>query len=370
MRSPLGIHRAALNYCPKLQSHRGPAFALPVAARGFYAPIAAAQPLDCHALSPAEPHRSFPMTAAVEISAIICTHNRAAYLGAAIDSLLAQDCPSFEAIVVDNASTDGTRAIVEARLGDPRLRYVYEATPGLSIARNTGAREAKAEILAYLDDDAVATPQWLRVLLAAYRTDDRLAIAGGRVTLLWPPGRSQPPWLSEGLTAPLGAYDLGTEPRAIANPGDTPRGLNYSLRRQFLDHVGGFDPNLGRVGKRLLSNEELMMTELALKDGWHVTYLPDALVAHNVAPERLQRRWFLERGWWQGISECYREQLTGRAGLRQIPLGAERILRGLYKTLKYWRNPALRFDNFVYAYGQIGYLLAAIAGLLRRPRPS
>lgn len=307
---------------------------------------------------------------AVEISAIICTYNRADYLGAAIDSLLAQDCPNFEAIVVDNASTDRTREIVEERLGDARLRYVYEGTPGLSTARNAGAIAARADILAYLDDDAIATPHWLQTLVEAYRHNDRLAIAGGRVTLIWPPGRSQPPWLSDGLTAPLGAYDLGDRPCEIHNPGETPRGLNYSIRRSFLDAVGGFDPNLGRVGKRLLSNEELMMTELALDRGWQVCYLPDALVAHNVAPERMERRWFLERGWWQGISECYREQLAGRAGLRQLPRGLERIARGAYKTLKYWQDPALRFDNFVYAYGQIGYVIAALGGLLRNPRAS
>ena len=88
------------------------------------------------------------------ISAIICTHNREDYLGAAIDSLLEQDFADYEVIVVDNASTDSTRAIVEARLPHPQLQYVYEANLGLSVARNAGAAVAKGEILAYLDDDA------------------------------------------------------------------------------------------------------------------------------------------------------------------------------------------------------------------------
>ncbi|MDB9356891.1 glycosyltransferase family 2 protein, partial [Nodularia spumigena CS-587/03] len=95
-----------------------------------------------------------------------------------------------------------------------------------------------------------------------------------------------------------------------------------------------------------------------------VAYLPQALVAHNVAPERLKRSWFLNRGWWQGISECYREQLADQADMGQLQRGSERLLRGLYKALKYYANPAERFDNLVYAYGQIGYLNAAIQGLL------
>lgn len=301
------------------------------------------------------------------ISAIICTYNREQYLGLAIDSLLKQDFPEFEVIVVDNASTDGTRQVVEARLPHAKLRYIYEPITGLSVARNTGAKIAQSPILAYLDDDAIATPQWLRMLYSAYENHPKLAIAGGKVTLIWPEGITSPPWLSDNLAGNLGAYNLGEQWVDIKNPGLTPRGLNYSIRRSFLEKIGGFDINLGRVGKRLLSNEELQMTELALQDGWQVAYIPEALVAHHVAPERVNRSWFMERGWWQGISECYREQLAGRDGMIQLGRGGERILRGLYKTIKYFGNPALRFDNFVYAYGQIGYLGAAISGLVRSP---
>ncbi len=301
------------------------------------------------------------------ISAIICTHNREAYLGAAIDSLLAQDCDDFEVVVVDNASTDRTRAVVEERLSHPRLTYVYEATPGLSVARNTGAKSSQGEILAYLDDDAVASGQWLRTLYTAYQHNEKLAIAGGKVTLLWPEGVSPPVWLSPSLAGNLGAYDLGDQVVYIDRPGLTPRGLNYSLRRVFLDQVGGFDVNLGRVGKNLLSNEELHMTGLALSCGWQVAYLPEALVAHNVSPERLEQAWFLSRGWWQGISECYREQLSGKAGPHQLLRGSERAARGLYKSLKSLRDPAQRFDGLVYTYCQLGYLSAVIRGLVFEP---
>jgi glycosyltransferase involved in cell wall biosynthesis len=301
-----------------------------------------------------------------QISAIICTHNRAAYLGAAIDSLLTQDfAGDYEVIVVDNASSDRTRAVIEARLPHARLQYVYEPVTGLSVARNTGARVARSPLLAYLDDDAVASPTWLHTLHTAFQTDEKLAVAGGKVTLLWTADTTPPRWLSAGLAGNLGAYDLGDALVYIDRPSLTPRGLNYCIRRTFLDQVGGFDVHLGRVGKTLLSNEELHMTELALEWGWQVAYLPDALVAHTVAPERLHHSWFLNRGWWQGISECYREQLSGQAGLPQLARGGERFLRGLYRSLKYLHDPAQRFDNFAYAYGQIGYLTAAVQGMVK-----
>ena len=135
------------------------------------------------------------------------------------------------------------------------------------------------------------------------------------------------------------------------------------MRRTFLTQIGGFDPNLGRVGKNLLSNEELFMTELALERGWQVAYLPEALAAHHVAPERLKPGWFLQRSWWQGISECYREEVAGRTGIGQFRRGGERLLRGLYKSFKYFPDPAQRFDNLLYAYGQIGYLGAVVQNL-------
>lgn len=299
------------------------------------------------------------------ISAIICTHNRDTYLGAAIDSLLAQDfAGDFEVVVVDNGSGDRTVQVVEQRSHNPRLKYIFEPIIGLSVARNTGARVAGGDILAYLDDDAVASDRWLHVLYSAYENNSKLAIAGGKVTLLWPQNIQQPRWLSPGLASNLGAYDLGNSTVYIDKPGLTPRGLNYSIRRRFLEEIGGFDPHLGRVGKNLLSNEELQMTELALQKGWQVAYLPEAIVAHNVAPERLNRSWFFQRSWWQGISECYREQLAGQAGLEQLLRGSERFFRGLYKAMRYFRDPAESFDNFVYAYCQIGYLNAAIQGLL------
>lgn len=302
-----------------------------------------------------------PIMSVPQIAAIICTHNREKYLGLAVESLLAQDFSNFEVIVVDNGSTDSTREVVASYLSHPHLKYVYEPILGLSVARNRGARETPAPLLAYLDDDAVASPQWLRELATAYANEEKLAIAGGKVTLIWPEGRVSPKWISEDLAGCLGAYNLGSETVDIQEPGLTPRGLNYSIRRKFLEQVGGFDANLGRVGNKLLSNEELYMTELALKNSWKVAYLPDAVVAHHVAPERLKPSWFLRRSWWQGVSECYRERIAGRTGIAQLRRGSERLLRGIYKTLKYIGNPALCFDNFTYSYSQFGYLSSVIS---------
>ncbi|MFK8181736.1 MAG: glycosyltransferase family 2 protein [Phormidesmis sp.] len=324
------------------------------------------------------------------ISAIICTHNREQYLGAAIDSLLVQTAQlqppereslarprlqNYEVIVIDNASTDSTAEIVKSRISQaspdrPTVRYIYEEKLGLSVARNTGAAAAQGKVLAYLDDDAEASEGWLASLLAVFDTNEKVAIAGGKVTLIWPPQASPPQWLSADLSSSLGAYDLGNQQVYIERPELTPRGLNYAVRKSFLESVGGFDTHLGRVGKNLLSNEEQQMTRLALTGGWQVVYAPEALAAHNVAPARMKPGWFLSRSWWQGISESYREQASGTTGLWQLRSGGERLVRGLYKTLKYIHRPDQRFENLTYAYGQVAYLGSVIGYLIRREKPA
>ena len=182
--------------------------------------------------------------------------------------------------------------------------------------------------------------------------------------MIWQPNIPRTDWLSRDASGGLGLYDIGDAPLSITRPDRSPIGANYSIRRDILEAIGGFNVNLGRVGKNLVSNEELFMTEQVLKQGWMVMYLPDAAAGHNVIPERITPNWFLKRSWGQGISESYRDQLANRSVLVQLGNSGERLLRGLYKSLKYFGSPDLRFENFLYAYGQIAYLQTSLKGML------
>src|SRR5712671_6825521 len=102
------------------------------------------------------------------ISVIIATHNRADLLAIALKSLARQTIPpaEYEVIVVDNASSDQTPAVVrQMSPAMPQVRYVFEERLGLSWARNAGLEAARAPYVAYLDDDAKAEPEWLEALL-------------------------------------------------------------------------------------------------------------------------------------------------------------------------------------------------------------
>src|SRR4029077_10495906 len=98
------------------------------------------------------------------VSIVVCTHNRAAMLRDALESLLRIETAgkfSYEIVVVDNASTDGTaQTVASLRQTAPVLRYVYEAKKGIATARNRGLRESKGEWIAFFDDDQLADPRW------------------------------------------------------------------------------------------------------------------------------------------------------------------------------------------------------------------
>ena len=116
-----------------------------------------------------------------EISVVICSYNRANYIREALQSLYNQTLPhtQFEVIVVDNASTDNTESVCKDFItehSDAAFYYMLESRQGASFARNTGAAKVKAPLLCFMDDDAIAYPDFLTNLLAFFR---EVPAAGG-----------------------------------------------------------------------------------------------------------------------------------------------------------------------------------------------
>ena len=113
-----------------------------------------------------------------KVSVIIPTYNRADMLGDALDSVMAQTYADWEAIVVDDGSTDDIQMVM-ARYSDARIRYVYQANRGLSAARNTGIRNAESEFVAFLDSDDVFLPDRLRKQMALVQADANIGLVAG-----------------------------------------------------------------------------------------------------------------------------------------------------------------------------------------------
>jgi glycosyltransferase involved in cell wall biosynthesis len=243
-----------------------------------------------------------------KISAVLCTHNRADRLRDALQSLRRQTLPpdAFEIIVVDNRSTDSTPALVrDLQSSAPNLRYVREEELGLNPARNRGWQSATAPYVAYLDDDAVAAPEWLEALVAAFETvRPTPAAVGGRIDPIWESPR--PPWLSDSLLDMYSVCDYsptGTFLKDVLHQRNLV-GANIAFSRSALERVGGFTRGLDRIGTNLLSGGELLV-QLQLEDlGLPIYYEPRAAVGHLVPAARVSKHWLRSRCYWGGISDA------------------------------------------------------------------
>ena len=240
----------------------------------------------------------------VRISAVVCTHNRATYLRTALQSLVSQtlDRHCYEIIVVDNASTDGTREVVGEFSDVPGLRYLYEPVAGISPARNTGWRNARGEYVAYLDDDAVASPGWLAKLLDVFEAHEPTpGCVGGKVEPIWEARR--PDWLADGMLGYLAIIHWSDVP-VVIDQEQWLSGCNMACPRELLRLVGGFRGELGRQGTSLRTNEENHLRQQLDSLGRCSLYHPEVVVRHHVSASRLTRKWFRERAWWQGVSDA------------------------------------------------------------------
>lgn len=241
----------------------------------------------------------------IKISVIICTYNRNEYLEKALNSLISQDFPphEFEIIVVDNNSTDNTKqAIDEVKKSSPvKINYVLEKRQGLSHARNRGIREASGRIVAFIDDDAVAEKNWLKEIVATFEDVNPVpGCVGGKVLPIWE--ASRPEWLSESLLIHLSILDLGELPRWIEE-NEFVCGTNMAFLNQSVEDAGFFETRLGRRGKSLTSNEEVLLFHKLRMVGGNIYYQPRVIVNHVIPEERIKKRWFFKRAFAQGISD-------------------------------------------------------------------
>ncbi len=235
------------------------------------------------------------------ISVIIATHNRADLTGLALDSLANQTLAAedYEVIVVDNASSDHTAELVRQRmLVMSQLRYLAETRLGLSWARNAGLEAARAPYVAYLDDDAQAEPAWLESILAAFEETAPLCV-GGPVFLNW---AGLPQRVPKRYWSLLSYVNYGDRNRALA-PQEYLVGANMAFDRRALQSLGGFSPDLGRQGTKLLSGEEAHVIAQIRERGGEIRYAAKAGVAHLVHPDRVRPAWLWRRIFWDGASQ-------------------------------------------------------------------
>jgi len=257
----------------------------------------------------------------VDISIVVCTHNRAAMLRAALASLydLATDGSfTYEIVVIDNASTDDTPRAIAAAAAESKalLRSVHEPEKGIVPARNRGIREARGRWIAFFDDDQRADVRWLAEL---YRgaAERQCRVVGGAVYLDLPPDCTRQ--LDPQVRMLLGESILSQQPLRYGGR-TTPGCGNLMLDRGVFDEIGVFERAVGGRGE---DTDLFMRIAAAGIDAW---YLPTAIVHHVTPAERL--------------TDDYLLNLAGRMGEGIAQRQAEQL--GAIRFAAFWLGKALR----------------------------
>jgi glucosyl-dolichyl phosphate glucuronosyltransferase len=240
----------------------------------------------------------------LEITIVICTFNRANYLKKALLSFFQQSISQnrYKILVVDNNSKDNTKDIVFGLQGVfPNIDYIYEPNQGLSNARNTGIKYSQTDLIAFMDDDAVASKNWLEAVIDSFNNNSDIGYVGGNIDLNWESKR--PDWLSDRLLGFLGFLNLGTNERYLKE-NEFVFGGNLAIRKSRIGNLR-FNHLLGIVGKKIGSNEEIEFQIKARILNIPGFFNPNMLIVHSAKKENINKMWYLKRLFSQGVSDYY-----------------------------------------------------------------
>jgi glycosyltransferase involved in cell wall biosynthesis len=238
-------------------------------------------------------------------SIIIPTYNRADDLDKTLQSIAGlSPTNAWEVIVVDNNSTDHTRAVVsEASKKFPtELRYVFEGEQGRCAALNAGIRASRGAIILTTDDDVRVESDWLARSAQSLDLHDCDYVCG-KVLPIW--GAPRPPWLPDRggrHWAVIALLDYGDAPIELGSR--APLGVNMAFRREAFDRAGLWDNRVGRKAGTLLGQEVREWRLRAKAAGLRGFYSPDMVVHHCIPAERLTRRYFRRWFYWHGVSRA------------------------------------------------------------------
>src|SRR4051794_1907444 len=256
----------------------------------------------------------------------VCTNRSPAAVAESLAALRAQVPEGRLALVLSGVESDGYEAPV----------VLSEPLAGLSRARNRALWWANgADVLAFVDDDAVVEPGWFSALQRRWdEVPDDVACIGGpiRPRFAVPP----PAWFSDGIAHVLTLLDRGPWVRDLDPSLEAVYGANISFRVEPLRQVGGFDPSLGHSGSRVFFAEEDEAQRALVRLGYGVRYVPDAAVEHVIPAARLERASFLRRRFWFGAALgmrggrpralAARQALTSTAGAAVAAAGGRQAL--------------------------------------------
>jgi glucosyl-dolichyl phosphate glucuronosyltransferase len=301
----------------------------------------------------------------MRLDVLIATYNRAALLARTLESLLAAERPAgldVGVTVIDNRSTDSTKAVVDSFVPrfNGRLQYLYESRPGRSHALNSGIAATHGDLVGMIDDDEEVDRRWLVTIASAFE-DRSTDFIGGPYVPRW--GGERPAWLGTAYKAAVGWVDGGPGIQQYGPGFDGMlMGGNAIVRRQVMQRVGPYSADLGRSSDgRLLSCEDRDMFNRLMAAGAKGYYRPDLVILHYVPPERLTKHYFRRWSFWHGVSLGVLDRR--RPAAVPMVLGVPRYMVGLAvraaldtsRRIFARREPARMFKNELAWWDLVGF---------------
>ncbi len=242
------------------------------------------------------------------LSVVVCTYNRAAMLTHVLESLSQQTISTeeFEVIVVDNNSQDETVDVAKNLLSQfKKYQLLREPLQGLSHARNCGWRAATGEYVAFLDDDAKATPDWCEQIVSAFTMASPAPVAVGGPIYPWYEV-SPPSWFSDDFEIRSWGTEVGFLPESRARFGFS--GSNMAFQKAILEKYQGFDHNFGMVGGKLGLGEEAELFSRIFEHEPYFWYDPNIKVSHWVPIRNMKVSYRLARMYKSGRTRALIER--------------------------------------------------------------
>lgn len=256
----------------------------------------------------------------MKISVAICTWNRCELLRQTLDSLCRLRVPesvAWEIIVVDNGSTDATRAVVDSFANRLPVRYVLESERGHSISRNTAIKNVTGELILWTDNDVIVDPDWLAAYCAAAERFPDASYFGGKIEPIFQ--SAKPHWLAETWAKVHPVYaarDLGDTEFPLP-PEQFPFGANFAVRtsvqRNFL-----FNTQFGRSGTGMLGDDEVQCLQRINGASQFGVWVPAARVEHFIPDDRATPEYVRDYFIGQGTMNVVKERSTMKSNFHAL----------------------------------------------------
>ncbi len=278
----------------------------------------------------------------IDISVIICTHNRAFLLPEVLNSLEKTEMPEnieIELVIVDNACSDNSFQVITEHVKKSKFKIhpLKEPKQGKTFALNTAINNAAGDLLAFVDDDHIVSPGYFKAIRSAAANYPDCNIFCGRITPNW--DGTEPPWIHDDTRYPIRPFPIPN-----FNMGDSvlevqldkgmfiPGAGNLVIKRSVFKNVGLFSEEFGPKGHNLQGGEDLEFIRRALKHGERLMYIPEILQYHHVDKNKLTLNYLIKKAYYRSMAAY---QLSDKISSGAIPryfyrMAAAHLLKSIF----------------------------------------